>query len=180
VGFGVVRTGDGDSARSGRASCCPVTGRTLDHLPRGRHQEPVDSTSTPLRSAKRPAATSPAPAAEVEGESGVSGEPRRGAEAFAPIEYYFVNQRAPAAARTRRSGRLSLRIILDPQFLLAVAIALPVLAVEGTYQLALPWLAVAVPLGYVGLQLLLTAWRTPPDWLAPLRLALALAFIVVA
>jgi len=99
---------------------------------------------------------------------------------FGPIEYFFRNEGGSAAARTRRSARLTLRLARDPQFLLAIAIALPVLAVEGSYQLALPWLAVAVPLGYVGLQLLLTAWRTPPDWLAPLRLALALAFIVVA
>jgi len=91
-----------------------------------------------------------------------------------------VNQRASAAARTRRSGRLSLRVIRDPQFLLAVAIALPVLAVEGSYQLALPWLAVAVPFSFIALQLALTAWRAAPEWLAPVRLGLSLLFIVVA
>jgi diguanylate cyclase (GGDEF)-like protein len=108
------------------------------------------------------------------------GTPPAPIETFGPIEHFFRNEGGSAAARTRRSARLTLRVARDPQFLLAIAIALPVLAVEGSYQLALPWLAVAVPLGYVGLQLLLTAWRTPPDWLAPLRLALALAFIVVA
>ena len=73
-----------------------------------------------------------------------------------------------------------MRLVRDPQFLLAVAIALPVLAVEGSYQLALPWLAVAVPLTFVSVQLALTSWRNAPDWLAPLRLGISLVFIVVA
>jgi diguanylate cyclase (GGDEF)-like protein len=140
----------------------------------------VDTTSTPLRSAKSRAASSSAPADQAEGESDDSREVHSGAEPFAPVEFYFVNQRASAAARTRRSGRLSLRVIRDPQFLLAVAIALPVLAVEGSYQLALPWLAVAVPFSFIALQLALTAWRAAPEWLAPVRLGLSLMFIVVA
>lgn len=110
----------------------------------------------------------------------MSGEPRRAPEPFAPVEFYFVNARASAAARTRRSAHLSLRLARDPQFLLAVAIALPVLAVEGSYQLALPWLAVAVPFAFVGLQLALTSWRSAPEWLAPARLALSLVFVVAA
>ena len=110
----------------------------------------------------------------------MSGEPHRAPEPFAPVEFYFVNARASAAARTRRSARLSLRLARDPQFLLAVAIALPVLAVEGSYQLALPWLAVAVPLAFVGLQLALTSWRAAPELLGPARLAISLAFVVAA
>jgi len=143
----------------------------------------VDTPSTPLRSAKSEAAPRPAPAPRAASELGDlddSGEAHRAAEPFAPIEFYFVNQRASAAARTSRSGRLSLRLIRDPQFLLAVAIALPVLAVEGSYQLALPWLAVAVPFAFISLQLVLTAWRSAPEWLAPARLGLSLGFIVVA
>ena len=35
-------------------------------------------------------------------------------------------------------------------------------AVEGSYELALPWLAVAVPIAFVSLQLALTSWRTAP------------------
>jgi len=140
----------------------------------------VDTTSTPLRPANSSPASTSAPAPRAESESDDARESQEGANAFAPIEFYFVNQRASAAARTRRSGRLSLRLIRDPQFLLAVAIALPVLAVEGSYQLALPWLAVAVPFVFIALQLVLTAWRSAPEWLAPARLGLSLGFIVVA
>jgi diguanylate cyclase (GGDEF)-like protein len=68
----------------------------------------------------------------------------------------------------------------DPQFLLAVAIALPVLAVEGSYQLALPWLAVAVPAAFIALQVGLTWLRAAPEWLAPARLGLSLVFVLVA
>jgi len=75
---------------------------------------------------------------------------------------------------------MSVRLTRDRQFLLAIAIALPVLAVEGTYQLALPWLAVAVPFGFVALQVGLSAWRTPPSWLPSVRLALSLLFVLVA
>src|SRR6185369_2961839 len=143
-------------------------------------REPVDTTSTPLRPANSSPASTSAPAPRAESESDDARESQEGANAFAPVEFYFVNQRASAAARTRRSGRLSLRLIRDPQFLLAVAIALPVLAVEGSYQLALPWLAVAVPFVFIALQLVLTAWRSAPEWLAPARLGLSLGFIVVA
>ena len=78
--------------------------------------------STPLRSAKSDPASRPAPAraASELGDPGDSGDAQHAAEPFAPIEFYFVNQRASAAARTSRSGRLSLRLIRDPQFLLAV------------------------------------------------------------
>ncbi len=91
-----------------------------------------------------------------------------------------MNMRTTAPGRTRRSAHLSLRLARDPQFLLAVAIALPVLAVEGSYALAHPWLAVAMPLGFVLLQLALTSWRSAPEWLAPARLALSLVFVVTA
>ena len=106
----------------------------------------MDTTSTPRRAAKSRAASTSAPAPYAASGPDDAREALKVGEAFAPVEFYFVNQRASAAARTRRSGRLSLRLIRDPQFLLAVAIALPVLAVEGSYELALPWLVVAVPL----------------------------------
>jgi len=140
----------------------------------------VDTTSTPLRSAKPNPGITPAPATGAASEFDDARDSEDAGEAFAPGELSFVNQRGSAPARTRRSGRLSLRLIRDPQFLLAVAIALPVLAVEGSYQLALPWLVVAVPFAFIALQLVLTAWRSAPEWLAPARLALSLGFIVVA
>jgi diguanylate cyclase (GGDEF)-like protein len=96
-----------------------------------------------------------------------------------PVEQFLVND-LPAAAGPRRSPRMSVRLTRDRQFLLAIAIALPVLAVEGTYHLALPWLAVAVPFGFVALQVGLSAWRNPPAWLPSARLALSLLFVLVA
>ena len=137
----------------------------------------MDTTSTRSKSAN-PRSRKPAAAAPQ-----AEGEPPRATprvERFAPVEYFFLNQQAPDVARTRRSARLSIRVGRDPQFLLAVAIALPVLAVEGSYQLAMPWLAAAVPIAFVTLQLVLAAWRSAPEWLAPLRLAISLVFIVVA
>ena len=107
----------------------------------------MDTISTRTRAAKARAAPDPASASEASGER--DDVPK--AQPFAPVEYFFLNQRAQAAARTRHSARLSIRLSRDPQFLLAVAIALPVLAVEGSYQLALPWLVVAVPLAFVAL-----------------------------
>jgi diguanylate cyclase (GGDEF)-like protein len=55
-----------------------------------------------------------------------------------------------------------------------------VFAVEGASTLALPWLAVAIPLGFVGLQAALTAFRVGPTWLPTLRLGLSLAFVAVS
>ena len=137
----------------------------------------MDTTSTRNKAADTLAARSNVPAPPAEDESDA---PRK-SEHYAPVEYFFLNQRASAAARsTRRSAGMSLRMTRDPQFLLAAAIALPVLAVEGSYELALPWLAVAMPLSFIALQVGLTAWRTSPEWLAPLRLAMSLAFIVAA
>src|SRR6476646_2250817 len=74
-------------------------------------------------------------------------EPRNDAPQRPPLR--LPRPRARKVRPSRRAAHLTLRLTSDPQFLLAVAIALPVLAVEGTYQLALPWLAVAVPVGYV-------------------------------
>jgi diguanylate cyclase (GGDEF)-like protein len=157
----------------------PVAGRTRDVCQR-RRSELVDTISTRIRAAKP---RKPRPNAQDDEPEGMSEAPARPADApepFVPVEYYFLNHRGTAAGRGGRSGHLTMRLVRDPQFLLAAAIALPVLAVEGTYALALPWLAVALPLTYVALQLALTLWRSAPDWLAPFRLALSLVFIVVA
>jgi diguanylate cyclase (GGDEF)-like protein len=135
------------------------------------------TTSTRTRAANASVSPATTPAPEAAGET----DRPRNAEHFAPVEYFFLNQRATAAAaRTRRSTRVSVRVTRDPQFLLAIAIALPVLALEGSFQLAHPWLAVAVPLGFLGLQLVITAWRAAPEWLAAARLAISLVFIVIA
>jgi diguanylate cyclase (GGDEF)-like protein len=154
----------------------PASGPDALRPPWPSPREQVDTISTRTRAAKPPVPKDTAPAAEAAGETNGASKP----EPYAPVEYFFLNQRSPAAAHTRRSARMSIRMGRDPQFLLAVAIALPVLAVEGSYQLALPWLAVAVPIAFVSLQLALTSWRSAPEWLASVRLAISLVFIVVA
>jgi hypothetical protein len=138
--------------------------------------EPVDTTSTRTPASKLRGTRDTAPARSAEAVP--SAAPKPGA--FAPVEYFFTHDRPPATGRARHAQRLSVRLGRDPQFLLAVAIALPALAVEGTYQLALPWLAVAVPILFVAAQATLSAWRASPPWLAPLRFGLSLAFVVAA
>jgi diguanylate cyclase (GGDEF)-like protein len=143
----------------------------------------VDTTSTRIRAAIPRAEEGDTPASDAAGASSDASAASSDAtklEPYAPVEHFFLNHRGLAAARATRSGRASIGVIRDPQFLLAVAIALPVLAVEGSYELALPWLAVAVPIGFVSLQLALTSWRSAPDWMAAVRLAISLAFIVIA
>jgi diguanylate cyclase (GGDEF)-like protein len=101
-------------------------------------------------------------------------------ERYGPTSFFFEDREGTPVERSLRSGRLSVRLQRDPQFLLALALALPVLAVEGASQLALPWLAVAVPIAYVGLQGLLTAWRSAPAWVSGVRLVISLAFVGIA
>ena len=140
----------------------------------------MDTTSTRIRAAKPRAAEAAAPGSTAESADPDAGDEPAPSERFAPVEFFFVDQRGPSSARTRRSARLSLKLARDPQFLLALAIALPALAVEGSYQLGLPWLAVALPVAFVALQVALTSWRVAPDWLPPLRLAISLVFVLVA
>jgi diguanylate cyclase (GGDEF)-like protein len=141
------------------------------------HPRHVDTTSPPTKSRQRAPKT--ADAASRVADAAVA-LPREGSHRFAPAEFWFANQHAPATARSRRSSRVSVRLARDPEFLLAVAIALPVLAVEGSYQLGLPWLAVALPIAFIGLQVALASWRVAPEWLAPLRLAISLVFVLAA
>ena len=101
-------------------------------------------------------------------------------EAYAPMEFFFLERRLPGTGRGWSAARLTVRFKRDPQLLLALAIAIPIFAVEGASQLAHPWLAVAVPLAFVALQALLTAVRTPPAWLATARLGLSLGFVALA
>ena len=140
----------------------------------------MDTTSTRIRAAKPRAAEAAAPGSAAESADPDAGDEPAPSERFAPVELFFVDHRGPSSARTRRSARLSLKLARDPQFLLALAIALPALAVEGSYQLGLPWLAVALPVAFVALQVALTSWRVAPDWLPPLRLAISLVFVLVA
>lgn len=96
------------------------------------------------------------------------------------MEFFFLERRLPSSGRGWTAARLAVRIKRDPQLLLAVAIAIPIFAVEGASQLAHPWLAVVVPLAFVGIQVLLTTLRTAPGWLPTARLGLSLGFVALA
>ena len=99
---------------------------------------------------------------------------------YPPLERFSIDRRAQRAGRGWISARLAVRLRRDPQLLLAIAIALPVLAVEGAAQSGKAWLPIVVPLGFIVLQLALTAQRSAPGWLASVRLTLSLAFIAVS
>jgi diguanylate cyclase (GGDEF)-like protein len=140
----------------------------------------VDTTSTRIAAASNPAPSANAPTAEAEGDESARSAKPEGRETYAPIEFFLKDGDPTAAERSLGSARLSVRLQRDPQFLLSLALALPVLAIEGASQLVLPWLAVAVPIAFVGLQALLTTWRFPPPWMPAVRLGLSLAFVGVA
>ena len=78
------------------------------------------------------------------------------------------------------STRLGLRIRNDTQLLLAVAVALPVFAVEGISEGPSRPIGLLAPLVFIGAQLWLTTLGSAPSWLSTARLALCLAFIALA
>jgi diguanylate cyclase (GGDEF)-like protein len=140
----------------------------------------VETTSTHLAAASNPASSANTPTIAAEGDESARTATPDVRGSYAPITF-FLNDADPAAAeRSLGSARLSVRLQRDPQFLLSLALALPVLAIEGASQLVLPWLAVAVPIAFVGLQALLTASRFAPPWMAAVRLGMSLAFVGVA
>jgi diguanylate cyclase (GGDEF)-like protein len=101
-------------------------------------------------------------------------------ERFAPTSFFFDEPDRTAVARSLSTARLAVRLQRDPQVLLAIALAIPVFAVEGSSQLALPWLAVAVPIAFVALQALITASRYAPPWMPVVRLVISLGFVGLA
>ena len=108
------------------------------------------------------------------------GASRGAAAAYAPIDAFLADRRSAAVSRGWGGGRLSVRLQRDPQMMLAVALAIPILAVEGSSQRTVPLLAVAVSLAFLAIQAQLSVWRAAPGWLVPLRLAISLAFVAVA
>jgi diguanylate cyclase (GGDEF)-like protein len=140
----------------------------------------VDTTSTRIAAASNPASSANAPASEAEGGESARSTKTEPVETHAPITFFPKDGDPIGAEPSLGSARLSVRLQRDPQFLLSVALALPVLAVEGASQLVLPWLAIAVPIAFLGLQALLTAWRFAPPWMAAVRLGMSLAFVGVA
>jgi diguanylate cyclase (GGDEF)-like protein len=86
----------------------------------------------------------------------------------------------PSSRSGWASSRLGVRIRGDTQLLLAVAIAIPVFAVESISENPRRPLGLLAPIVFVGAQLWLTTLRSPPRWLTTARLALSLAFIAMA
>jgi diguanylate cyclase (GGDEF)-like protein len=84
------------------------------------------------------------------------------------------------SVKTWTASRLGVRIRGDAQLLLAVAIALPVLAVEGVFGHPSRLPGLLAPVVFVGAQLWLTTLRTAPAWLPTARLALCLLFLAMA
>ena len=144
----------------------------------------MDTTPTRISPATTTAPASsaaPTTAAAPERAPGAPTANRDQARGYGPTSFFFDDDRdRTATARSLSSARLAIRLQRDPQMLLALAIAVPVLAIEGSSQLALPWLALAVPIAFVGLQALITASRFAPPWMAAFRLGISLAFVAVA
>jgi diguanylate cyclase (GGDEF)-like protein len=99
--------------------------------------------------------------------------------AFPPVTHFRRDPASRNAARRWTPERLLFRIRNDPQLLLATAIALAVLALDGLAGLERP-LGLLGPAMFLGSQLWLTTIRTTPGWLPAVRLALCLAFIGLA
>jgi diguanylate cyclase (GGDEF)-like protein len=99
--------------------------------------------------------------------------------AFPPVAQFRRDPRSLSARRHWTPERFLFRARNDPQLLLATAIALAVLALDGLAGLQRP-LGLLGPATFLAAQLWLTTIRTAPAWLSAARLALCLAFIGLA
>ncbi|HYK95108.1 MAG TPA: diguanylate cyclase [Candidatus Dormibacteraeota bacterium] len=99
--------------------------------------------------------------------------------AFPPVSRLRRDGTLRATRRSWTPERLLFRIRNDPQLLLAAAIAVAVLALDGLAGLQRP-LGLLGPATFLATQLWLTTIRTAPGWLPTARLALCLAFIGLA
>ncbi|MEA2673156.1 MAG: hypothetical protein QOI92_348, partial [Chloroflexota bacterium] len=99
--------------------------------------------------------------------------------AFPRVTHLRREPASRGATRRWTPERLLFRVRNDPQLLLATAIALAVLALDGLAGLQRP-LGLLGPAMFLASQLWLTTIRTTPGWLPTARLALCLAFIGLA
>lgn len=98
---------------------------------------------------------------------------------YPPTEQ-FRRDPAGASALHWTPARLGVRIRNDPSLLLAIAIAVPVLAMEAVWGDAEPMFGWLGPFAFVAIQAWLTLLRSAPWWLPDARLALSLGFIAAA
>jgi diguanylate cyclase (GGDEF)-like protein len=98
---------------------------------------------------------------------------------FPPVEQ-FMALRSTGTGRRWTGNRLVTRLRGDTQLLLAIAIALPVVAVEGVAENPRRMLGMLAPAVFVAAQFALTLLRTTPTWLPTARLAFCLAFLAMA
>jgi len=100
---------------------------------------------------------------------------------FPPITALLGTDPEAAGSRRNRTGpRLRLRVRGDAHLLLSLAIALPVVAMEGISPGPQQLIGLLGPAVFVGAQLWLTAIRAAPPWLPSARLVLCLFFIGLA
>jgi diguanylate cyclase (GGDEF)-like protein len=101
--------------------------------------------------------------------------------AFPPVAAVAALDEPVAGPNARWTGaRLRMRIRGDVQLLLSIAVALPVLAMEGISDLPQRPIGLLGPAVFVAAQLWLTTLRAAPGWLPTARLALCLVFIGLA
>ena len=102
---------------------------------------------------------------------------------YPPLEHFFEPGDTNSASSRRASltvSRFLSRANRDQQLRLAVALAIPVLVMEGMSDGGSRAAAAVLALVYVAVQLGLATIRTAPTWLTGARLTLSLAFVLVA
>src|SRR5215217_6902159 len=106
--------------------------------------------------------------------------PARPRGSFPPVAAVAAldDQAAPSARWT--GPRLRMRVRGDVQLLLSIAVALPVLAMEGISDVPQRPIGLLGPVVFVVAQFWLTTLRGAPAWLPTARLGLCLVFIALA
>jgi diguanylate cyclase (GGDEF)-like protein len=99
---------------------------------------------------------------------------------FPPVAAIAAMDEAPSAPARWNRTRLRMRIRHDVRLLLSIAVALPVVAMEGISDSPQRPIGLLGPAVFVAAQLWLTTIRAAPAWLPTARLALCLVFIGLA
>lgn len=102
---------------------------------------------------------------------------------YPPLEQ-FLESAESGSTSSRRTNlaltRFASRARRDQQLRLAVALAIPVLVMEGMADGGSHPAATLLPLVYLAVQLALATVRSSPEWLTGARLTISLGFVLVA